>query len=186
MYRDTLLGKAVNAAIEEAACDFALKEDQKKVLLQLFDRAMDESLAQENALSTVYVQTKVELPRGVESMWNKKPTSSAPVREASGAADAASLLTLVTPPQEETRGNAQVVPASAALRSSSLSFPLYRCTDGIWTIILKDPDLVVRHPTGEARKLSVDYLRLYIKDCSHAAKKESKQSKKRQRDRHRH
>lgn len=51
---------------------------------------------------------------------------------------------------------------SSFLNDPQLAFPVYRCVDGIWTIILKDPEVTVRDEFGEEETLKLDYLKVYL------------------------
>lgn len=63
----------------------------------------------------------------------------------------------------------------------NINFPVYRCYDGLWTILLKDPVVEVRDEYGIEESIQLDYLKVYIKEDDNQGK--SKLARKRGRPR---
>lgn len=51
--------------------------------------------------------------------------------------------------------------ASTSLATDAGQFPLYRCVDGVWTIVLKDVDVTVSNDRRE-EKFRLDYLHVEV------------------------
>lgn len=47
-----------------------------------------------------------------------------------------------------------------------LAFPVYRCVDGRWTILLKDPEVRVRDESGKEEAVHLDYLKVYLQELT--------------------
>ncbi|ORC93169.1 uncharacterized protein TM35_000024950 [Trypanosoma theileri] len=178
MYRESLLGVALASTLSELESVCSLSERQKEQLWDIFDQAMDRTLAEAPVTSQVRVVSPFPLSRE-----GKNRTDTAGSSTAAGAGNNSNnnnmgensgvVTSLSTAPKR------MMFPAPAGMRDADLSaplhcdvlddgttFPVYRAHDGVWTILLKDPTVEVRDGTGHAETIRLDYLKVNLKDVS--------------------
>ncbi|CCW59930.1 unnamed protein product [Phytomonas sp. EM1] len=157
MYRESLLGVALAATLEEISEKHPLTREQKEHLWRIFDETMDSCLSEVPVMSRICVK----MPSG--------RASAAPVAgEQQGPEGRSSEEGPAECPQE----GAPPTTSQAACESSSrvgeeedaTVFPVYRMIDGLWTILLKDPIVQVRDEFGTETEVQLDYLKVYLKD----------------------
>ncbi|RNF17183.1 transcription factor IIa-like protein [Trypanosoma conorhini] len=176
MYRESLLGVALAATLAELESVCCLSEGQKEELWDIFDVAMDRTLAE----SPVTSQLRVFAP--APSVHKKKKTS------VDGGGDGAAAE-LSTRPTKMMFPCVSLPPSSPATSLSccdvlddGVAYPVYRVKDDIWTIILKAPTLEVKDGAGNCETIYLDYLKVHLKDVQgKAGPKNTVAGKKRKR-----
>ncbi|CCW67097.1 unnamed protein product [Phytomonas sp. Hart1] len=153
MYRESLLGVALSATLEEISEKHPLTRDQMDHLWRIFDETMDSCLSEVPLMSRINV--KVPALMG--------PTGG----KASSGLPAA--LVSAEPGPEETPSPSPLADRESAWQieeDDATVFPVYRMVDGLWTILLKDPIVQVRDEFGTEAEVRLDYLKVYLKDPS--------------------
>lgn len=141
MYRETLLGSALSAVLEEAGA--SLSESHKQHLWKLFDETMEECLSEAPVMTQIHVSTPAKRPIVVPAEQPQLVTeSSAVARQPEGSS----------------------VTSSDVLTDDGTEFPVYRLVDDLWTVLLKDPEVTVRDELGHERKLHLDYLKVQLRE----------------------
>lgn len=181
MYRESLLGTALAITLQEIAPQ--LNAGQKARLWQLFDETMKETLQE------VPVMTRVEIsvppPISLDSPPSKLKDLAVPSaipllvtppstgRTERAASDVPSTVSALDPLAHRDPASASSSSSSPALQElstilndSQLTFPIYRKVDGMWTLLLKDPEVLVRDEFGKSEKLKLDYLKVYLQECA--------------------
>lgn len=150
MYRESLLGLALSATLEEMAASSSLTEGQKESIWGVFDATMDKCLA--------------ELP-----MMTRITVRAPPPEMPDASTFAGTSRHLITDPSvriseaENLNMREEGVTAPRDCLGEGLGFPVYRCLDGVWTLILKDPTVEVRDEYGAVEAVRLDYLKVYLK-----------------------
>lgn len=148
MYRDSLLGMALASALAELSDQ--LTKQQEAALWRVFDETMDACVMEAPLLSQVTVT--VPPPTSFDASGTPPPLH----RRADGRSP--------TPPavEEEQRGDRGE--EAIAFDDRQIAFPVYRCVDGVWTILMKNPTVVVRNEQGCSESVQLDYLKVYLKE----------------------
>eukprot|EP00796_Vickermania_ingenoplastis_P004989 gene4989-3584_t len=141
MYRESLLATALSAALEEVAPN--LNEGQREHIWRVFDATMEECLSEAPMMTRV----QVHAAPGLDSA-----SPSAPPQ----------LITL----DNETSSPELLGGRAAVSQDAQQVFPVYRCVDGVWTILLKDPQVAVRDEFGQEETFQLDYLRVYLREAN--------------------
>lgn len=201
MYRESLLGTALAITLEEIAPH--LNEGQRERVWQVFDQTMEECLAEVPMMTRVTVTVPPPLSASLTKAARIEPASevSTLVTAATGTttteegnnSTSESLDPLASSlPQSPHPTNATSTSSSSAAALSlreladvvddpHMAFPVYRCVDGRWTILLKDPEVRVRDESGREDVVQLDYLKVYLQELapqqvSHDAGGKSKNS----------
>nr|CCC93640.1 conserved hypothetical protein [Trypanosoma congolense IL3000] len=162
MYRESLLGVALGATLAELESVCRLTEGQKQYLWEVFDIAMDRTLAEAPVTSQVRVFTSPPTNTGV--------MADNAVGRAAAEGDSVTDTRLLTSPARVEFPSAatavQTTPNSCTVLSDEVTYPVYRVKDGLWTILLKDPTLELTDVTGSRESIQLDYLKVYLKDVA--------------------
>lgn len=192
MYRESLLGTALAITLEEIAANLNEGQRERiwKVFDQTMNECLSEAPLMTRVQVRVRPPTSLTDSRWIEkgkfSVASKKSTlvSLDPAVEEAPldplAADSCSSIAHgghITSRSSEALSNSTrnnnnerksetsscpVEELSCALNDPSLAFPIYRCVDGVWTIILKDPEVTVRDEFGVEEVLKLDFLKVYL------------------------
>ncbi|RNF11847.1 hypothetical protein TraAM80_00682 [Trypanosoma rangeli] len=158
MFRESLFGVALAATLAELESVCFLSEGQKEELWDIFDIAMDRTLAE----SPVTSQLRVFSPAPA---INKRQTRM-------GGNDGVEVSAeLSTKPTKMMFPFVALPPSSPAtslprcdVLNDGVAYPIYRVKDGIWTILLKSPTLEVKDGAGKCETIYLDYLKVHLKD----------------------
>ncbi|KAG5489920.1 hypothetical protein JKF63_00037 [Porcisia hertigi] len=159
MYRQSIPGLALAAALAEIQP--ALTSRQEEELWRVFDAAMQASVAEAPLMSHISVHSPP--PSSVGGGGYAALTSIAselyvpPDAECGSSASVAEQV-------EERSVEASQEEGEAPFDDSHIAFPVYRLVDDEWTLLLKDPTVVVRNELGASEKIQLDYLRVHLKD----------------------
>lgn len=187
MHRECLLGVALSRALadldeERAAAQRPdgsrgqrLTDGQRTAIWSCFDKAMDEVLREGPSSDVIAVEapSPAELVRleAQRVAAQRAPNSPAPL--SSDGDDQPSAKRKRRDDDQSERGNGDDESGSeddVAVPHSALNFPMYRCVDGIWTIILKDPKVTLCATNGRGgggrgqETLQLDYLKIVAKE----------------------
>lgn len=158
MYRQSIAGLALAAALAEIQP--ALTPRQEEEIWRVFDAAMQAAVADAPLMSHISVQTPP--PSSVGGGGYAAVTSTASeLYVPAGAEDGGGM-------DVEERAVGKPTAASqdgeTPFEDSHIAFPVYRLVDDEWTLLLKDPTVVVRNELGVSEKIQLDYLRVRLKD----------------------
>lgn len=146
MYRETLLGVALANAMEELQPILQLSDEQRKTVWNMFDKSFAQVLAEAPRESRMTVRSQP--PRAELSTGDSEPIV---------VGDDGSTNEGHTPSDPHTE-------AVVGLTSEETAFPLYRVTDGLWTIVLKDVEIQMEDGTGRRESMPVDFLKCTLKE----------------------
>jgi hypothetical protein len=151
MHRNTMAGLALASALAELESDgrVVLDVKQREAVWAAFDQSMDQALAETPAGCVVKVE-----PAASRKLHGNSSSGRSTLAASSGAA---------------VTQDATVAPEHR--------FSLYRKIDGVTTIVLKDPTVVVSKRNGEEERVPLDYLTVRIKDVSDKAVKGRKRGR---------
>ncbi|KEG14217.1 hypothetical protein DQ04_00571120 [Trypanosoma grayi] len=158
MYRESLLGVALASTLAELGSVCHLTEGQKEQLWDIFDAAMDRTLAD------VPVMSQVRVFAPPPSLLAESSDSGC------GGGDAAPLSTtpkrmMFPAPTAPPAAEASVVPRCNVVDDGT-TYPVYRAHDGMWTILLKGPTVEVKDGSGCSETIHLDYLKVHLKDVA--------------------
>ncbi|CBH15504.1 transcription factor IIa, putative [Trypanosoma equiperdum] len=158
MYRESLLGVALGATLAELESDCLLTEGQKQQLWEIFDIAMDRTLAEAPVRSQVRVRTSAPSLVGHATLGGESGLSSI---DAPTLSTRPAEMEFPLPPSEVTH---TVATTPCDVLDEEVLYPVYRVKDGMWTILLKDPILELTDATGSTETIRLDYLKVYLKE----------------------
>lgn len=189
MYRESLVGMALAITLEEIGAK--LTEGQQERIWQVFDKTMTECLAEVPLMTRVQVKVRPPTSisnsdrkeeKNICFACKKKTLVSLDTTSEEASLDPLATSSASSGPhdQDNDSGSVQqichssdgeketdlssccVEELSSFMNDPQLAFPVYRYVDGIWTIILKDPEVTVRDEFGEEESLTLDYLKVYL------------------------
>ncbi|GET93105.1 hypothetical protein, conserved [Leishmania tarentolae] len=158
MYRQSIAGLALAASLAEIQP--ALTPRQEEEIWRVFDAAMQATVADAPLMSHISVQTPP--PSSVGGGGYTAVTSTAPGLYVAASAEDGSEINA----EKRTVGKptAESEDGENPFEDSHIAFPVYRLVDDEWTLLLKDPTVVVRNELGVSEKIQLDYLRVRLKD----------------------
>lgn len=175
MHRECLLGVALAKALQEIEEEngVQLTPLQRRAIWQCYDATMDEVLRDVPRGSVV----AVEAPSPAELVRKEIERRA---RRSSGDVELAAKRT-----RPESGGTADLPiddkgAEAVELPFSALNFPMYRCIDGVWTIILKDPMVTICCSSAAGgggavqETLHLDYLKIVAKEIGAGAGRKRK------------
>lgn len=183
MYRESILGLALAATLAEI--NPRLTPQQEEEVWRVFDASMEVSAAEAPLMSHVAVH--VPPPSAVAGGGMTAVSTPIPqfhISAEQGCSEASAPSTVTgqrepppTPATANTEASADTPASTAAspplprtteapFDDSRIAFPVYRICDGVWTVLLKDPTVVVRDEFGKSEKMQLDYLKVRLKDIS--------------------
>ena len=143
MHRETMVGLALASALAELEEEgkVVLNAKQREAVWVVFDESMDCALEEvpTGCIAKVYTSAAAKSEKRSEI---KSPEPRIPTDQDESVAPAVSVADV----------NDQ--------------FPLYRKIDGLTTLVLKDPEVVVAKRNGEEERIKLDFLTVRIKDVS--------------------
>lgn len=198
------MGMALAITLEEIGAK--LTEGQKERIWQVFDKTMTECLAEvplmtrvqvkvrpptsitnsdrmeeENVCLAVKKKTLVSLDTTSEEApldpLVSSSVSSGGHDEHSRSSRAQQSCHSSDGEKDDDLSSCCVEELSSFLNDPQLAFPVYRYVDGVWTIILKDPEVTVRDEFGEEESLTLDYLKVYLQQMPTSASARNAPSK---------
>ncbi|CAM43804.1 conserved hypothetical protein [Leishmania braziliensis MHOM/BR/75/M2904] len=158
MYRESIAGLALAAALAEIQP--ALTPRQEEAIWRVFNAAVQAAVADAPLMSHISVQTPP--PSSVGGGGYAAVTSvTSELYVPAGAEDGSKIDV-----EERAVGKSTAAPqeGGAPFDDSHIAFPVYRLVDDEWTLLLKDPTVVVRNELGVSEKIQLDYLRVRLKD----------------------
>jgi hypothetical protein len=186
MYRESILGLALAATLAEMHPRLTARQEEE--VWRIFDASMEVSVAAAPLMSHVAVH--IPPPSsvaggGMTAVSTAMPQIYIPAQASCDPTDATEEAVAPVPTNTE---EPQAAAASSTLPSPScaapfddrnIAFPVYHLCDGVWTILLKDPTVIVRDEFGKSEKMQLDYLRVRLKDItSKSTESKRKRAKK--------
>ncbi|CAC9548804.1 transcription factor IIa [Leishmania donovani] len=158
MYRQSIAGLALAAALAEIQP--ALTPRQEEEIWRVFDAAMQTAVADAPLMSHISVQTPP--PSSVGGGGYAAVTSTASELYVPASAEDGGGIDV----EERAVGKPTATSrdGETPFEDSHIAFPVYRLVDDEWTLLLKDPTVVVRNELGVSEKIQLDYLRVRLKD----------------------
>ncbi|KAK7196723.1 transcription factor IIa [Novymonas esmeraldas] len=167
MYRQSIPGLALAAALAELQP--ALTARQEEDVWRIFDSAMQSTVAEAPLMSHIAVESPP--PSSVSGGGGLAVVSQAPAEfyvpaaaEDAGGEDDSRPRGAESASAPEVDGDEDGTAAAVPFDDSDIAFPVYRLVDDEWTLLLKDPTVVVRNELGVTEKMQLDYLRVRLKD----------------------
>lgn len=116
----------------------------------------------QNHISTTTTTTSPAPADGQAESSAPLPVSSTP-QPGGPPFPSSSSLQAVT---EATAGSSGPPAPPRVESEEDVAFPVYRCSDWVWTILLKDPVVEVRDEFGTEERIQLDYLKVVLKDAA--------------------
>lgn len=152
MYRESVLGMALGMTLGEIAP--FLSDGQRERIWRIFDQTVEECFGEVPVMSRVQVRCP-QLDASLAKSKRGLPTTVLPDLESALGSSAA-----LSPP-EENSPEGHPVRVEEEVRWGS---PVYRCVDGVWTLLLQDPEVTVRDEFGKEETFHLDYMKVYMQE----------------------
>ncbi|KPA79878.1 hypothetical protein ABB37_04950 [Leptomonas pyrrhocoris] len=167
MYRETILGLALASTLAEM--NPRLTARQEKEIWRVFDASMVSAVAEAPLMS--HVSVHVPPPSsvaggGMAAVSTAAPQLYVPAQAVEATEDVTPLATADVEQQHTLAASSPSPAVEAPFDDSNIAFPVYRVCDGVWTVLLKDPTVVVRDESGKSEQMQLDYLKVCLKDIS--------------------
>ncbi|KPI88200.1 hypothetical protein ABL78_2704 [Leptomonas seymouri] len=167
MYRESIIGLALAATLAEMNPRLTARQEEE--VWRIFDTSMTASVAEAPLMSHVSVQ--VPPPSsvaggGMTAVSTALPQLYIPAHSSETTGDMVPIEAPGVEPPDAPATPSPSLALEAPFDDSHIAFPVYRNCDGVWTVLLKDPTVVVRDGSGKSEKMQLDYLKVCLKDIS--------------------